>query len=146
WLYDALTKLQVGVAVPVLPLGESGWSVVENDSAPGGFGLSEPIPGSPVDLALAGDVAVVVSTADDGGVVLRAIPPAGGERVAPVLGGFGAGTLLLAPDGTPLVGAVMPRFNGPDAADAGQVQILPFTGNPSVAEGLGGRSSSLKRP
>ena len=146
WLYDVLTKLQVGVGVPVLALAEGSWSVLEDDGAPGGFGLSEPIPGSPVDLQLAGDVAVVVSTADDGGVVLRAIPSAGGERVAPVLGGFGAGTLLLAPDGTPLVGAVMPRSNGPDAADAGQVQILHFTGSPSAASDLTDRASSLPRP
>lgn len=130
WQYDPLNKVQIGVAVPVLALGEGGWSLLAEDGAPGGFGLSEPIAGSPVGLQLANDVPVVVSTLADGGVLLRAIPDTGGELAAPVLGGLGAGTLLLGPDGRPIVGAVMPTHSGPSLVDGGQVQILHFTGAP----------------
>lgn len=131
WQYDPIGKTQVGIAVPVFALGESGWSLVDDDGAPGGFGLSEPIPGSPVGLQLAGDGPVLVSTASDGGVELRVFPQAGGPRLAPVVGGLGAGTLLLLGDGTPLVGAVMPLQQEPGPQrDGGQVQILHFTGTP----------------
>ncbi|HZJ53883.1 MAG TPA: hypothetical protein VFD38_07060 [Myxococcaceae bacterium] len=129
WQYEPLSKLQVGVAVPVFSLGEGGWSLLEDGGQPGGFALSEPIPGSPVGLQLANDVPVVVSTGADGGVSLRALLPPG-AAAAPVLGGLGAGTLLLMPDGSPLVGAVLPVSPqiGPQQTDGGQVQILHFTG------------------
>ena len=105
-----------------------------DDGVPGGFGLSEPIPGSPVGLQLVGDVPVVVSTASDGGVVLRNFPASGGTRTAPVVTDLGAGTLILAPNGTPLVGAVMPvqQEIGP-ASDGGEVRVLHFTGAPGSA-------------
>ena len=64
WQYDELSKVQMGVAVPVLALGEGGWSVLERDGVPGGSALSEPIPGLPVGLQLSSDVPVVVSTGD----------------------------------------------------------------------------------
>ena len=127
-------KTQVGIAIPVFDLGEGGWALLDDDGVPGGFGLSEPIPGSPVGLQLAGDVPVVVSTSSDGGVVLRVFPPSDGARTAPVLGNLGAGTLLLAADGTPLVGAVMPLDHGPGPQrDGGQVRFLHFTGAPGSA-------------
>ena len=121
------------IAVPVFALGEGGWSVLERDGVPGGAALSEPIPGSPVDLQLSSDVPVVVSTGADGGVSLRALLAPGASVLAPVLGGLGAGTLLLLPDGSPLVGAVTPVSPeiGPEQADGGQVQILHFTGTPA---------------
>ena len=132
WQFDELSKLQVGIAVPVFALAEGGWSLLEQDGVPGGFALSEPIPGSPVDLQLSSDVPVVVSTGSDGGVSLRALVAPSIAVVAPVLGGLGAGTLLLLPDGTPLVGAVLPVSPqiGPEQADGGQVEILHFTGTP----------------
>ena len=133
WQFDELSKVQMGVAVPVFALGESGWSVLERDGVPGGAALSEPIPGSPVDLQLSSDVPVVVSTGADGGVSLRALLAPGAAVFAPVLGGVGAGTLLLLPDGSPLVGAVLPVSSqiGPEQADGGQVQLLHFTGTPA---------------
>ena len=132
WQYDEISKLQVGIAVPVFTLVDGGWSLLEQDGVPGGFALSEPIPGSPVDLQLASDVPVVVSTGADGGVSLRALVAPNAEVAAPVLGGLGAGTLLLMRDGTPLVGAVLPVSDetGPEGADGGQVQILHFTRTP----------------
>ena len=134
WQYDPIGKSQVGIAVPVFALGEGGWSVVDNDGAPGGFGLSEPIPGSPVGLQLAADGPMLVSTGSDGGVVLRVFPLSGGTRPAPVVGGVGAGTLLLLGDGTALVGAVLPVQHEPGPQrDGGQVQILHFTGTPGSA-------------
>jgi hypothetical protein len=135
WQYDPMTKLQVGVSVPVLALGEGGWALLEDDGVPGGLGLSEPIPGAPVGLQLAGDVPLVVATLADGGVTLRAVLAQGTIREAPVLGGLGAGTLILAPDGTPVVGAVMQPGSGPgpSAADGGQVKILRFVGAPAGA-------------
>jgi hypothetical protein len=50
-----------------------------------------------------------------------------------VLGGLGAGTLLLLADQSPLVGAVTPVSPaiGPEPPDGGQVQILHFTGTPA---------------
>ena len=130
WQYDPIGKTQVGIAVPVFALGEGGWSMIDDDGAPGGFGLSEPIPGSPVGLQLAGDGPVLVSTASDGGVELRVFPQAGGVRLAPVVGGVGAGTLLLLGDGTPLVGAVMPLQHEPGPqSDGGQVQNPPLHRN-----------------
>jgi len=133
WQFDTFTRRQIGLAVPVFSLGENGWSLLEDGGEPGGSGLSEPIPGSPVGLELANDVPVVVSTSADGGVSLRALVSPGAPAAAPVLGGFGAGTLLLLPDGSPLVGAVMPvsLVIGPEQADGGQVQILHFTGTPA---------------
>ena len=133
WQFDELSKVQMGLAVPVLGLGEGGWSVLERDGVPGGSALSEPIPGSPVGLQLSSDVPVVVSTGADGGVSLRALVAPGAAVLAPVLGGLGAGTLLLLPDGSPLVGAVLPVSTqiGPEQADGGQVQILHFTGTPA---------------
>ena len=128
WQYDPIGKTQIGVAVPVFRLGEGGWSRLDDDGAPGGFGLSEPIPGSPVGLQLSGDVPVAISTNSDGGVVLRAFTPSGSTRMAPVLGGVGAGTLLLMPDGTAVVGAVTPLQQEPGPRDGGQVQLLHFTG------------------
>ncbi|HSP19034.1 MAG TPA: hypothetical protein VLQ79_05955, partial [Myxococcaceae bacterium] len=129
WRYDAMGKLQTGVAVPVFALGEGGWSRLDADGPPGGFGLSDPIPGSPVGLQLAGDVPVAVSTGADGGVLLRAFTASGSALWAPVIGGVGAGTLLLLPDGTPVVGAVtqLQQEPGPQS-DGGRVQILHFTG------------------
>jgi len=143
WQFDDLSKMQVGVAVPVFALGEGGWSVLEQDGVPGGFALSEPIPGSPVGLQLSSDVPVVVSTEVDGGVSLRALVAPDAELFAPVLGGLGAGTLLLLPDGSPLVGAVLPVSQeiGPEAADGGQVQILHFTGTPATLS-----RSGVRRP
>lgn len=119
--------------MPVFSLGEGGWSLLEDGGEPGGSGLSEPIPGSPVGLELANDVPVVVSTSADGGVLLRALVSPGAPAAAPVLGGLGAGTLLLLPDGSSLVGAVLPvsPVIGPEQADGGQVQILHFTGTPA---------------
>jgi len=133
WQFDELSKVQMGVAVPVVALGGSGWSVLEQDGVPGGAALSEPIPGSPVDLQLSSDVPIVVSTGVDGGVSLRALVAPGAEKLAPVIGGLAAGTLILLPDGSPLVGAVTPvsPLIGPEQADGGQVQILHFTGTPS---------------
>jgi hypothetical protein len=133
WQFDPFTKLQVGVAVPVFALGEGGWSLLSDGGQPGGFALSEPIPGTPVGLQLANDVPVVVSTGADAGVSLRALLSPGEAAFAPELGGLGAGTLVLMPDGSPLVGAVMPvnPASGPEASDGGQVQILHFTGTPS---------------
>ncbi|MGZ5959160.1 MAG: hypothetical protein ACXWLI_12150 [Myxococcaceae bacterium] len=140
WQYDPIGKTQVGIAVPVFALGEGGWSMVDDDGAPGGFGLSEPIPGSPVGLQLADDGPVLVSTASDGGVELRVFPQAGGVRLAPVVGGVGAGTLLLLGDGTSLVGAVMPLQHEPGPQrDGGQVQILHFTGTPGSDPPSSGR-------
>ncbi len=132
WQYDPNTKLQDGVGVPVLALGVAGWALLDDQGPPGGSGLSEPIPGAPVGLQLAADEPVVVSTGFDGGVILRALGMDGGVRVAPVLGGLGAGTLLLARDGTPIVGAVMPlpAGNDPSQFDGGQVQILGFSTPP----------------
>ena len=143
WQFDDLSKMQVGVAVPVFALGEGGWSVLEQDGVPGGFALSEPIPGSPVGLQLSSDVPVVVSTDLDGGVSLRALVAPDAELSAPVLGGLGAGTLLLLSDGSPLVGAVLPVSQeiGPEAADGGQVQILHFTGTPATLS-----RSGVRRP
>jgi len=135
WHFDEVSKRQRGVAVPVFALGEGGaWSMLEDGGQPGGFALSEPIPGAPVDLQLANDIAVVVSTGADAGVSLRALVAPGRTLVAPPLGDLGAGTLLLMPDGTSLVGAVMPvnPVIGPEAADGGQVQILHFTGTPAA--------------
>jgi hypothetical protein len=134
WQFDELSKLQMGIAVPVFELGEGGWSVLERDGVPGGSALSEPIPGSPVGLQLSNDVPVVVSTGADGGMSLRALLAPGASVPAPVLGGLGAGTLLLLPDGSPLVGAVTPvsPVIGPEQADGGQVQILHFTGTPAA--------------
>jgi hypothetical protein len=133
WQYDPMTKLQTGVSVPVLALGEAGWVLVEDNGVPGGFGLSEPIPGAPVGLQLAGDVPVVLAMFADGGVTMRAIPEPGVVREAPVLDGLGAGTLQLGSDGAPLVGAVTtpPVGPGPGAIDGGQVQILRFVGAPA---------------
>jgi hypothetical protein len=130
WQFDDLSKTQMGLAVPVFALGEGGWSVLEQDGQPGGFALSEPIPGSPVDLQLENDIPVVVSTDADGGVSLRALVAPGVPLPAPVIGGLGAGTLLEMPDGTSLVGAVLPVSQeiGPEQADGGQVQIMHFTG------------------
>ena len=141
WQFDPMTKLQVGVAVPVFALGEGGWSLLEDGGQPGGFALSEPIPGSPVGLQLANDVPVVVSTGADGGVSLRALVSPGGAVFAPVLGELGAGTLVLMPDGSPLVGAVMPvsPLPGPEASDGGQVQIFHFTGTPPPPSSSGAR-------
>jgi hypothetical protein len=142
WQFDELTKTQMGVAVPLFVLGDGGWSVLEQDGVPGGFALSEPIPGSPVDLQLSSDIPVLVSTGADGGVSLRALVAPGVSVAAPVLGGLGAGTLLLLPDGSPLVGAVLPVSQriGPEQADGGQVQILHFTGTPATLSrsGVGG--------
>jgi hypothetical protein len=134
WQFDELSKVQMGVAVPVFALGEGGWSVLEQDGVPGGSALSEPIPGSPVGLQLSNDVPVVVSTGADGGLSLRALLAPGLSVPAPVLGGLGAGSLLLLPDGSPLVGAVTPVSPeiGPEQADGGQVQILHFTGTPAA--------------
>jgi hypothetical protein len=133
WQFDELTKTQMGVAVPVFALSGGGWTLLEQDGQPGGFALSEPIPGSPVDLQLESDVPVVVSTDADAGVSLRALVAPGAPVLAPVIGGFGAGTLLQLPDGTSLVGAVLPVSQeiGPDQADGGQVQIMHFTGTPA---------------
>jgi hypothetical protein len=133
WQFDDVSKTQMGVAVPVFALGDGGWSVLEQDGEPGGFALSEPIPGSPVDLQLENDIPVVVSTGADGGVSLRAIVAPDMARLAPIIGGFGAGTLLQLPDGTSLVGAVLPvnQAIGPEQADGGQVQIMHFTGTPA---------------
>ena len=133
WQFDELSKVQMGIAVPVFALGDVGWSLLERDGVPGGAALSEPIPGSPVDLQLSSDVPVVVSTGRDGGVSLRALVAPGAAKLAPVLGGLGAGTLILLPDGSSLVGAVTPVSQeiGPDQADGGQVQILHFTGTPN---------------
>ena len=130
WQFDDLSKTQMGVAVPVFALGEGGWSVLEQDGQPGGFGLSVPIPGSPVGLQLENDIPVVVSTDADGGVSLRALVAPGVPLPAPVIGGLGAGTLLEMPDGTSLVGAVLPVSQEirPEQADGGQVQIMHFTG------------------
>jgi hypothetical protein len=128
WQYDPMGKIQVGVGVPVFALGTGGWSMLDDDGPPGGFALSEPIPGSPTDLLLEDDVPVVVSTGADGGVSLRALAP-GGTRPAPVLRGVGAGTLIQLPDGGTLVGAVLPvTHDGP--VDGGQVQLFHFTGAP----------------
>jgi len=140
WRYDVLIKVQIGVDVPVFSLGKS-WSLLDADGAPGGFALSEPIPGAPVGLQLAGDLPVVVSTGADGGVSLRTIRPSGVPSVAPVIGGYGAGTLLLMQDGTAVVGAVTPvsHETGPGMVDGGQVQLLHFTGNPASA-GRAGRA------
>jgi hypothetical protein len=132
WQFDELSKVQMGIAVPVFALADGGWSLLEQDGVPGGFALSEPIPGSPVDLRLSSDVPVVVSTGADGGVSLRALLAPGVAVFAPVLGGLGAGTLLLMSDGTPLVGAVLPVSQGIGPADGGQVQILHFTGTPPL--------------
>jgi len=142
WQFDELSKTQMGLAVPVFALGEGGWSVLEQDGEPGGFGLSEPIPGSPVGLALENDIPVVVSTDADGGVSLRAIVAPDMTRAAPMIGGFGAGTLLQLPDGTSLVGAVLPvnQAIGPEAADGGQVQIMHFTGTPAELSRSGVRA------
>src|SRR5262249_20918553 len=108
WQFDELSKVQMGIAVPVFALGETGWSILEHDGVPGGSALSEPSPGSPVGLQVSNDVPVVVSTGTDGGMSLRALLAPGASVLAPVLGGLGAGTLLLLPDGSPLVGAVTP--------------------------------------
>ena len=137
WQFDELSKVQMGIAVPVFAMGDVGWSVLERDGVPGGAALSEPIPGSPVDLQLSSDVPVVVSTGRDGGVSLRALVDPGAAKLAPVLGGLGAGTLILLPDGSSLVGAVTPVSQeiGPDQADGGRVQILHFTGTPSSFSG-----------
>jgi len=134
WQFDEVSKTQMGVAVPLFALGEGGWSVLEQDGQPGGFALSEPIPGSPVDLQLENDLPVVVSTGADGGVSLRAIVAPNTPVLAPIIGGFGAGTLLQLPDGTSLVGAVLPVSQeiGPGQADGGQVQIMHFTGTPAA--------------
>jgi hypothetical protein len=136
WQYDPMGKIQVGVGVPVFALGVGGWSMLDDDGPPGGFALSEPIPGSPVDLLLEDDVPVVVSTGADAGVSLRALAP-DGIRPAPVLGGVGAGTLIELLDGGTLVGAVLPvSHDGP--VDGGQVQLFHFTGAPAGgAAGLG---------
>jgi len=136
WQYDPMTKLQTGISVPVLALGEAGWVLVEGHGVPGGFGLSEPIPGAPVGLQLVGDVPVVLATLADGGVTMRAVPEPGVVREAPVLDGLGAGTLWIGPDGAPLVGAVTtpptpPMGPGPGAIDGGQVEILRFVGAPA---------------
>jgi hypothetical protein len=133
WQFDMFTRTQRGLGVPVFALGESGWSLVDDGGLPGGFGLSEPVPGSPVGLELANDVPVVVSTGADGGVSLRALVSPGAPAAAPVLGGLGAGTLLLLADQSPLVGAVTPVSPaiGPEPPDGGQVQILHFTGTPA---------------
>ena len=140
WQYDVIGKIQVGIAVPVFDLGEGGWALLDDDGIPGGFGLSEPIPGSPVGLQLAGDDPVVLSTASDGGIILRLFTPSGAARTAPVLGDLGAGTLLLDADGTSLVGAVMPLENGPGPQkDGGQVRFLHFTGVPGSANLSPGR-------
>ena len=134
WQYDPMGKLQVGVGVPVFELGTGGWSMLSDDGPPGGFALSEPIPGSPVDLLLEDDVPVVVSTGADAGVSLRALAP-DGVHPAPVLGGVGAGTLIELFDGGTLVGAVMPvSRDGP--VDGGQVQLFHFTGAPAGGSGV----------
>jgi hypothetical protein len=147
WQFDELSKLQMGIAVPVFALGENGWSVLEHDGVPGGSALSEPIPGSPVGLQLSNDVPVVVWTGADGGVSLRALLVPDTPVLAPVLGGLGAGTLLLLPDGSPLVGAVTPVSPeiGPEQADGGQVQILHFTGTPAALS-RSARAPSLGAP
>ena len=132
WQYDAMSKIQVGLAVPVFSLGEGGWSLLDDDGPPGGFGLSEPIPGSPVGLELENDVPVVVSTGAEAGVSLRALVAPQVARAAPPLEGVGAGTLLLLGDGGTLVGAVLPVSHEPGPADGGQVQIFQFTGLPAV--------------
>jgi hypothetical protein len=141
WQYDSFTKLQVGVALPVFSLGDGGWSLLEDEGQPGGFGLTDPIPGSPVGLQLSNDVPVLVSTGADGGVSLRVLMGPGAVAVAPVLGGLAAGSLLVLPDGSPLVGAVMPVSSEIPAeqADGGQVQILHFTGIPAAAARSGVR-------
>jgi len=119
--------------VPLLALGETGWVLIQDNGVPGGFGLSEPIPGAPVGLQLAADVPVVLATLADGGVTMRAIPEPGVVREAPLLDGLGAGTLGLGADGAPLVGAVTtpPTGPGPGPIDGGQVQILRFVGTPA---------------
>ncbi|HEY1905958.1 MAG TPA: hypothetical protein VGG91_07945, partial [Myxococcaceae bacterium] len=129
WQYDPMSKIQVGVGVPVFELGAGGWSMLDDDGPPGGFALSEPIPGSPVDLLLEDDVPVVVSTGTDAGVSLRALAP-DGIHPAPVLGGVGAGTLIELLDGGTLVGAVLPVTHG-GPVDGGQVQLFHFTGAPA---------------
>ena len=143
WQFDVVSKVQMGVAVPVFALGDTGWSVLERDGVPGGSALSEPIPGSPVDLQLSSDIPVVVSTGADGGVSLRALVAPGAAVLAPFLGGLGAGTLLLWSDGSSLVGAVLPVSTqiGPEQADGGQVQILHFTGTPASFTRSGARRS-----
>jgi hypothetical protein len=129
WQYDPMGKIQVGVGVPVFALGVDGWSMLDDDGAPGGFALSEPIPGSPVDLLLEDDVPVVISTGMDAGVSLRALA-SDAIHPAPVLGGVGAGTLIELTDGGTLVGAVLPvTHDGP--VDGGQVQLFHFTGGPA---------------
>ena len=134
WQFDEVSKLQMSVAVPVFALADGAWSMLGQDGQPGGFGLSEPIPGAPVGLQLANDIPVVVSTGADAGVSLRALVAPELPRPAPPLDGFGAGTLHLLPDGSSLVGAVMPinPVVGPEGADGGQVQILHFTGTPAA--------------
>jgi hypothetical protein len=133
WQYDPMTKLQTGISVPLVALGDTGWVLIQDNGIPGGFGLSEPIPGAPVGLQLADDVPVVLATLADGGVTMRAIPEPGVVREAPTLDGLGAGTLGLGADGAPLVGAVTtpPTGPGPGPIDGGQVQILRFIGTPA---------------
>jgi hypothetical protein len=80
-------------------------------------------------------------------VSLRALLVPDTPVLAPVLGGLGAGTLLLLPDGSPLVGAVTPVSPeiGPEQADGGQVQILHFTGTPAALS-RSARAPSLGAP
>jgi hypothetical protein len=127
WIREATSHLQNGVAVPLLTLGAGGWSLVDLQAVPGGAGLSEPVAGAPIGLALQGDAPVVVFTRRDGGTELRALTAAGEVALAPPLDGVMAGTLVLDSLGTPVVGGVTPQTildAGLPAVDGGASEVL----------------------
>ena len=128
WLREAQSHLQSGVAVPILSLGFGGWATAAIATPPGGSGLSEPVVGAPLGLALQKDTPVIVYTDRDGGTELRALMDGGVDvALAPRLEGVMAGTLLLDSTGMPLVAGVTPLTildAGLPAVDGGAIEVL----------------------
>ena len=128
WIREQESHSQSGVAVPVLTLGVGGWSTTGIAAVPGGSGLSEPMAGAPLGLALQNDRPVVVFTDRDGGTELHALTRGGlNVALAPALDGVMAGTLVLDSTGIPVVGAVTPLTildAGLPAVDGGATEVL----------------------
>jgi hypothetical protein len=128
WLREAESHLQSGVAVPILSLGLGGWATAAIATPPGGTGLSVPVVGAPLGLALQNDTPVVVFTDRDGGTELHALTPGGVDvALAPMLEGVMSGMLLLDSMGVPVVGGVTPltiQDAGLPAVDGGAIEVL----------------------
>jgi hypothetical protein len=128
WLREEQSHLQDGVAVPILSLGLGGWATAAIATPPGGSGLSEPVVGAPLGLALRNDTPIVVFTDRDGGTELHALTAGGLDvALAPTLEGVMAGTLVLDSMGVSVVGGVTPLVildAGLPAVDGGASEVL----------------------